>query len=144
MIAGMEVKMYRQSEKTTAIYCRVDYPGSPEAIQSQIWAALDFVYQNHLEPAVCFVDDGYPGMAPDRPGLQSMVRRIMAGATRTVVVKSLDRLMRDSFLFQDFAEQVLTPGGVPLYTISDGDSLTGKSMAAITGALLRAEKGGLA
>ena len=136
--------MYRQSEKTTAIYCRVDYPGSPEAIQSQIWAALDFVYQNHLEPAVCFVDDGYPGMAPDRPGLQGMVRRIMAGEIRTVVVKSLDRLMRDSFLFQDFAEQVLTPGGVPLYTVSNGHSLTESSMAANTDALLRAVKEGLA
>ena len=64
-----------------------------------------FVYQNHLEPAVCFVDDGYPGMAPDRPGLQSMVRRIMAGEIRAVVVKSLDRLMRDSSLFQDFADR---------------------------------------
>ena len=73
-----------------------------------------------------------------------MVRRIMAGEIRAVVVKSLDRLMRDSFLFQDFAEQVLTPGGVPLYTISDSDSLTENSIAAITGALLRAEKGGLA
>ena len=140
----MEVRMYRQSEKTTAIYCRVDYPGSPESIQRQIWAALAFVYQNHLEPAACFVDDGYPGTDLDRPGLQSMVRRIMAGEIQAVVVKSLDRLMRDSFLFQDFAEQVLTPGGVPLYTVSDGHSLTESSMAANTDALLRAVKGGLA
>lgn len=136
--------MYRQSERITAIYGRVDYPGSPEAIQSQIWAALDFVCQNHLEPAVCFVDDGYPGTDLDRPGLQSMVRRIMAREIRAVVVKSMDRLMRDSFLFQNFVEQVLIPGGVPLYTTSNGDSMTENCMAAITGALLRAEKGGLA
>ncbi len=42
MTAGMEVKMYRQSDKITAIYCRIDYPGLPEHIHIQRECALAY------------------------------------------------------------------------------------------------------
>ena len=135
--------MYRQSEKTTAIYCRVDYPGSPEAIQSQIWAARDLYIRIIWSlPSALWTTDilgwlltvGAPEHGPADHG-----RRDSDCCCEKPGPADARQL-----LFQDFAEQVLTPGGVPLYTISDGDSLTENSIAAITGALLRAEKGGLA
>src|SRR5699024_7915050 len=66
-------------DKITAIYCRIDYPGSPEHIHIQRERALAYAEQNHLENPAVFIDDGFVGTTLDRPRLQSMVREIRAG-----------------------------------------------------------------
>ena len=112
--------MYRQSDKITAIYCRIDYPGSPEHIHIQRERALAYAEQNHLENPAVFIDDGFVGTTLDPPRLQSMVREIRAGRVQVVVVTEFGRLVRGYPLFLDFARQVLIPYGVALHSISNG------------------------
>ena len=120
MTAGMEVKMNRQSEKITGIYCRIDYPGSPEHIMIQKERAISYAKDNHLQNPVLFIDDGFTGTTLDRPQFQNMVREIKAGRVQAIVVTDIGRLVRDYSLFRDFVEQVLAPHSVALHSASGG------------------------
>ena len=120
MTAGMEVKMNRQSEKITAIYCRMDFPGSPEHILIQRERALSYAKENNLPNPVLFIDVGFTGATIDRPQFQNMVREIKAGRVQAIVVTDIGRLVRGCSLFLDFVEQVLIPYGVALHSVSGG------------------------
>lgn len=116
----MEVKMNRQSDKITAIYCRIDHPGSSEHIYSQQERALAYTELKHLENPAVFIDNGFTGTTFDRPQFQRIVREIKAGRVQAIVVTDLGRLMRSYLLFLDFVHHVLIPYGVALHSISDG------------------------
>ena len=112
--------MNRQSEKITAIYCRIDFPGSPEHSLIQKERAISYAKDNHLQNLVLFIDDGFIGTTLDRPQFQNMVREIKVGRVQAIVVTDIGRLIRDYSLFRDFMEQVLTPCGVALHSVSGG------------------------
>ena len=112
--------MNRQSEKITAIYCRIDSPGSPEHIIRQKERALSCAKDHHLQNPGLFIDDGFTGTSLDRPQVQNMVREIMAGRVQAIVVTDIGRLVRGCSQFLDFVEQVLAPYGVALHSASGG------------------------
>lgn len=112
--------MNRQSDKITAIYCRIDHPGSSEHIYSQQKRALAYAEQNHLENPAVFVDDGFTGTTFDRPQFQNIVREVKAGRVQAIVVTDLGRLVRGYPLFLDFVHQVLIPNGVALHSVDKG------------------------
>ena len=112
--------MNRQSEKNTAIYCRIDYPGSPEYILLQKERALAYANQHNIENPILFLDDGFTGTTFDRPQFQNMMQEVKAGRVQTIIVTEIGRLVRGYTLFCTLLEQVLIPHGVTLISISDG------------------------
>ena len=134
--------MSRQSEKITAIYCRIDYPGSSEHISFQRERALGYAKENNLPNPVLFMDNGFTGTNLDRPQFQNMVRAIKAGRVQTIVVTDIGRLVRSYPLFRNFVEQVLIPYHAVLHSVSDGLYTTKKdNYVRFVSALVLAERG---
>lgn len=134
--------MKRQSEKITAIYCRIDYPGSSEHILFQRERALAYAKENNLPNPVLFMDNGFTGTSLDRPQFQNMVREIKAGRVQAIVVTDIGRLVRSYPLFLDFVEQVLIPYDVVLHSVSDGLYTTQKdNYVRFISALISTERG---
>lgn len=135
--------MNRQSEKITAIYCRIDYPGSAESVYSQQKCALDYAEQNHLENPTVFVDDGFTGTTFDRPQFQRIMQEVKAGRVQAIVVTDLGRLVRGYLLFLEFVRQVLIPYGVALYSVAEGRYIPQEdTYAKLVTALSETMKGG--
>lgn len=116
--------MNRQSEKITALYCRVDGGGHPEnslfAIQCQQEILAQYARVNDLNYIRIFSDCGYSGITLDRPAFQSMLLEIEAGNMAHLVVKDMSRLVRDYLNCAQFMEETLARYGVTLHTICDG------------------------
>lgn len=87
--------MNRQSNKITAIYTRIDYPGNSECIQRQEQALRKYAEKMGVPNLAFYSDDGYNGADPGRPDFQWLLNDIKQGKVENIVVHSLDRLYRD-------------------------------------------------
>lgn len=70
-------------------------------------------------PAVEFVDDGFTGTNFERPGFQSMLEQVKAGAVTCVIVKDLSRLGRNYLEVGNFVEHLFPFLGVRFIAIND-------------------------
>lgn len=86
--------------KRTAIYCRVDRGGAPqarrEALTAQRRALEEYTRAEGLLIVGQYEDDGFSGHDLHRPGLTELVRDGGAGAFEQVLVVSRGRLYRGS------------------------------------------------
>ncbi len=86
--------MKQQSNKTTALYCRLsrddEYNGDSMSIQTQKSMLRCYADENGYINCQYFVDDGVSGTTFERAGFQSMIAEI-----GTVIVKDLSRLGRE-------------------------------------------------
>ena len=78
-----EQDMNRQSDKITAIYCRLsrddELTGESNSIVNQKMILLQYAKEHRFPNPTFFVDDGYSGTNFDRPGFQAMLAEIEAG-----------------------------------------------------------------
>ena len=114
--------MNRQSNKITALYCRI---GGPCGDMDEL------IHRNQMErlagyAAVCglqnpefFCDWGFPGTTPKRPGYQRMLREIEAGNVSDLVVVNMNRLWREWAAGYEFFCSVLPRCGVTLHVLQD-------------------------
>ena len=121
--------MLRQSDKITALYCRLsredELQGDSNSIVNQKQMLEDFARRNGLPNPTHFTDDGISGTRFDRPGFLAMMEEVEAGRVEAIVIKDMSRLGRD-YLKVGQVMEVLRQRGVRLIAINDGvDSLKG-------------------
>ena len=95
--------MLRQSDKITALYCRLsrddELQGDGNSIVNQKAIlskyAKKYAKENHFPNTAFFVDDGYSGTNFNRPSWSELLERIENGEVATLIVKDMSRLGRD-------------------------------------------------
>lgn len=103
-----------QSEKMTAIYCRVartdDY-----ALETQKDYLFRYAEEHGFGNAEVYADNGYSGLSFDRPALLALEADIQAGKVQRVIVKDLSRITRD-YIAADAWISKLIANGVAVIT----------------------------
>ena len=83
--------MLRQSDKITALYCRLsrddELQGDSNSIVNQKAILSKYAKENHFSNTAFFVDDGYSGTNFNRPSWSELLERIENGEVSTLIVK---------------------------------------------------------
>ena len=92
--------MNRQSEKITALYCRLsrddELQGDSNSIVNQKAILSKYAKDNKLGNNIqYFVDDGYSGTNFQRPGWEKLIALVEDNQVGTIIVKDMSRLGRD-------------------------------------------------
>ena len=91
--------MLRQSDKITALYCRLsrddELQGDSNSIVNQKAILSKYAKENHFPNPQFFVDDGYSGANFDRPSWSELVALIEDEKVGVLIVKDMSRLGRD-------------------------------------------------
>ena len=91
--------MNRQSEKITALYCRLSrddmLQGESNSITNQKSIVSKYAKDNGFQNPQFFVDDGYSGVSFTRPSFMELMELAEAGEVGTIIVKDHSRLGRD-------------------------------------------------
>ena len=118
---GAEMK---QSEKITAIYCRLsrddELAGESNSISNQKSIITKFCRDNGLKNLQYFVDDGYSGTNFNRPAWTELLDRIENGEVGALVVKDMSRLGRDYLKVGFYTEVLFVEKGVRFIAINNG------------------------
>ena len=93
-----DIDMQRQSDKITALYCRLsrddEGTGDSNSIVNQKAILSKYAKESRFTNTEFFVDDGYSGANFDRPSWSELVELVEAGGVATVIVKDMSRLGR--------------------------------------------------
>ena len=121
--------MLRQSDKITALYCRLsrddELQGDSNSIVNQKAILSKYAKENHFSNTAFFVDDGYSGANFDRPSWTELVEKIENGEVATLIVKDMSRLGRDYLRVGLYTDVLFPEKGVRFIAISNGvDSAT--------------------
>lgn len=104
--------MNRQSEKITALYCRLsrddELQGDSNSIVNQKAILSKYAKDNGLSNPQFFIDDGVSGTTFEREGFQAMITEVENGNVSTVIVKDMSRFGRD-YLKVGFYTEVMFP-----------------------------------
>ena len=111
--------MNRQSNKITAIYVRIDYPGDSEYIQMQIDTLRRYAEEKCLSNTQIYSDNGYSGTASARPAFQRLLADIEHGKITNLIVHSVGKLYRNYMNGSQFVDEHLPAHGVALYALQD-------------------------
>jgi DNA invertase Pin-like site-specific DNA recombinase len=92
-------KMALQSEKITALYCRLSVDdkadGESNSITNQKTMLAKYAEDHGFRNTKFYVDDGVSGTLFSRPGLNAMLEDITAGNVAVVIIKDQSRIGRD-------------------------------------------------
>lgn len=103
--------MIRQSDKITALYCRLsrddELQGESNSIVNQKRILQAYAEENHFFNIEFFIDDGYSGTNFDRPGYRKMMELVDKGRIGTIIVKDHSRIGRDRIVVGDLLEKTL-------------------------------------
>ena len=114
--------MNRQSNKITALYCRVGGScGDMDGLirRNQMERLAGYAAERGLQNPEIFCDWGFLGTTPERPEYQRMLREIEAGNVSDLVVVSINRLWREWEAGYEFFCSVLPNHSVTLHTLQD-------------------------
>ncbi len=104
--------MNRQSEKITALYCRLsrddELQGDSNSIVNQKAILSKYAKDNGFQNPQFFVDDGVSGTTFERDGFQAMIAEVENGNVSTIIVKDMSRFGRD-YLKVGFYTEVMFP-----------------------------------
>lgn len=116
--------MLRQSDKITALYCRLsrddELQGDSNSIVNQKAILSKYVKENHFSNTAFFVDDGYSGTNFNRPSWSELLERIENGEVATLIVKDMSRLGRDYLKVGFYTEVLFVEKGVRFIAINNG------------------------
>ena len=83
--------MSNQTEKITALYCRLsqedENKGDSNSIQNQRAILEKYAKDNGFENIQIFVDDGYSGVSFNRPDFQRLLEMMEQGKVATLITK---------------------------------------------------------
>lgn len=119
--------MNRQSNKITALYCRVGGScGDMDGLirRNQMERLAGYAAERGLQNPEFFCDWGFLGTTPERPEYQRMLREIDVGNVSDLVVVNLDRLWREREAGYEFFRSVLPNHGVTLHILQDNSIST--------------------
>ena len=91
--------MNRQSEKITALYCRLscddDLEGDSNSIVNQKAILSKYAKDNGFSNPRFFIDDGVSGTTFERDGFKAMIAEVEKDNVSTIIVKDMSRFGRD-------------------------------------------------
>lgn len=119
--------MKRQSDKITAVYCRIaHYDSELDALAGQYQqdALLEYAATHGLEHPELFCDWGFSGTDDRRPEYQHMLQEVRAGNVSSIVVKDLSRLSRNHAACFELVGCILPKYGVTLHSVKDGPGVS--------------------
>ena len=89
--------MNRQSNKITALYCRLsrddELQGESNSITNQKSIISKYANENGFQNTKFFVDDGYSGVSFTRPAFMELVELAEQGQIGTIIVKDCCAIM---------------------------------------------------
>ena len=116
--------MLRQSDKITALYCRLsrddELQGDSNSIVNQKAILSKYAKENHFSNTAFFVDDGYSGTNFNHPSWGELLERIENGEVATLIVKDMSRLGRDYLKVGFYTEVLFVEKGVRFIAINNG------------------------
>lgn len=116
--------MLRQSDKITALYCRLsrddELQGDSNSIVNQKAILSKYAKENHFPNPQFFVDDGYSGANFDRPSWNELVALIEDEKVGVLIVKDMSRLGRDYLRVGLYTDVLFPEKGVRFIAISNG------------------------
>ncbi len=104
--------MKKQSDKITAIYCRLsrddDLMGESNSILNQKAILKKYAQEQKFKNIEFFVDDGYSGANFNRPEWQRMIAKVEANEVGVIIAKDMSRIGRN-YLEVGFYTEMLFP-----------------------------------
>ena len=120
--------MSNQTEKITALYCRLsqedENKGDSNSIQNQRAILEKYAKDNGFENIQVFIDDGYSGVSFNRPDFQRLLELMEQGKVATLITKDLSRLGRNYIEVGNYTEMLFPRWNVRYIAVNDNyDSL---------------------
>ena len=119
-----EQDMNRQSDKITAIYCRLsrddELTGESNSIVNQKAILSKYAKEQGFRNIQFFVDDGYSGANFNRPDWLRLIAMVEEGKIGTVIVKDMSRLGRDYLQVGMYTEMVFPNADIRFIAINNG------------------------
>lgn len=115
--------MDRQSDKITALYCRIGCPFDGRetiAAYAQIDRLSEYAKEHGLKNPKFFCDWGYSGLTSERPEYLRMLHEVVRGNVADLVVLDLSRLDRDLEDAWKLIGDTFPHYGVVFHSIQDG------------------------
>lgn len=116
--------MNRQSEKITALYCRLsrddELAGDSNSIVNQKNILSKYANDNGFRNTKFFIDDGVSGTTFERDGFKAMLAEIENGNVDTVIVKYMSRFGRDYLKVGFYTEILFVEKNVRFIAINNG------------------------
>ena len=115
--------MNRQSEKITALYCRLSrddmLQGESNSITNQKSIVSKYAKDNGFQNPQFFVDDGYSGVSFTRPSFMELMELAEAGEVGTIIVKDHSRHGRNRLVVGQLLEEDFVRLGIRYIAIMD-------------------------
>ena len=116
--------MNRQSEKITALYCRLsrddELQGDSNSIVNQKAILSKYAKDNGFTNPRFFIDDGVSGTTFERDGFQAMIAEVEQDNVSTVIVKDMSRFGRDYLKVGMYTEVMFAERNVRFIAINNG------------------------
>ena len=118
--------MNRQSDKTTALYCRLANFTEMDSLTAkhQMDQLAAYAAENGLQNPEFFCDWGFSGTNTERPEYQRMLQEIEARNVSDLVTMNVNRLWRDFVSGYKLYYAVLPDYGVTLHSLQDNIIVT--------------------
>lgn len=114
----------RQSEKITALYCRLsrddELQGDSNSIVNQKNILSKYAKENGFKNTQFIVDDGYSGTNFNRPGWKELLALIENDKVETIIVKDMSRLGRDYLKVGFYTEVMFVEKNIRFIAINNG------------------------
>lgn len=128
--------MIKQSEKITALYCRLsrddELQGDSNSIVNQKIILEKYAKDNGFKNIQFFVDDGFSGTNFDRPAWTELKGLIDEDKIGTIIVKDMSRLGRDYLKVGFYTEVVFLEKNIRFIAINNGIDSKNQSQNELT------------
>ena len=119
-----EKDFMRQSDKITALYCRLsrddELQGDSNSIVNQKNILSKYAKENGFKNLQYFVDDGFSGTNFNRPSWNDLIELVEDNKVGTIIVKDMSRLGRDYLKVGFYTEVMFVEKNIRFIAINNG------------------------
>ena len=119
-----EQNFMRQSDKITALYCRLsrddELQGDSNSIVNQKNILSKYAKDNGFKNIQYIVDNGYSGTNFNRPGWNDLIALVEENKVGTIIVKDMSRLGRDYLKVGFYTEVMFVEKNIRFIPINNG------------------------
>ncbi len=119
-----EQNFMRQSDKITALYCRLsrddELQGDSNSIVNQKNILSKYAKENGFKNLKYFVDDGFSGTNFNRPSWNDLIALVEDNKVGTIIVKDMSRLGRDYLKVGFYTEVMFVEKNIRFIAINNG------------------------
>ena len=119
-----EQEFMRQSDKITALYCRLsrddELQGDSNSIVNQKNILSKYAKENGFKNLQYFVDDGFSGTNFNRPSWNDLIALVEENRVGAIIVKDMSRLGRDYLKVGFYTEVMFVEKNIRFIAINNG------------------------